>query len=299
MHILISGTHGMVGSELLISLRNKGHRVASLCRFPDLYSPSSETIYWNPSEGKADLSQLEAWDAVIHLAGENIAGRWNAHKKASIFKSRCRDTWTLCQLLTRLKEPPKTFICASAVGYYGDRQEEELKEESPAGSGFLADLCVQWEKSTESLKPLGVRVVNMRFGAILSEKGGLLPKLIRPIKWHLGVYLGEGNNFISWIALEDVVAGIDHLLKTPSLTGPVNFTAPYPVTQNELIQTIVTLLHGKAPFRLSNKLVKLLLGEMGQEMVLASQKVVPQKLMVTGYSFVYPDLNKALAHLLK
>lgn len=296
MRILLSGSHGLVGSELLSFLRKRGHEVICLVRSP---LHREDAIDWDPSKDLAKKEQFEGFDAVIHLAGASIAqGRWSKKRKKELFLSRCRDTWLLSHLLTRVNRPPKTFICASAIGYYGDRGEETLTEGSSAGSGFLADLCQQWERATDSLAEKGVRVVSARFGPILSEKGGLLPQLIKPIRWGLGVYFGSGNNFISWIALEDVIGALYHVLMTPAITSPVNFTSPAPVRQKELIHKIATRVGGRAPLHLSEGWTKILFGEMATEVLLASQKVIPHRLIHSGYAFIHHELEGALRKLL-
>ncbi len=272
MRILVSGSHGFVGSALTSFLQAKGHVVVPLVRYKQ-----EGAVCWDPANGKLQLEDFEGFDAVIHLAGESIAsGRWTKKKKEKIFQSRARDTWLLSQVLLRLCRPPKTLICASAIGFYGNRPGEILSEESPLGRGFLASVCKKWEEATTSIENRGTRVVHTRFGVILDPKGGILKKMNK-----FPVMFGDKNQILSWIVLEDVVGAIYHCLIHEQISGPVNFTSPYPIVQQELIKT---------PFRIPSCIVKLLLGQMGEEVLLSSACVYPEKLLRTGYIFRHPIL---------
>ncbi len=270
--ILVSGSHGFVGRALTSFLQEAGHTVVPLVR-----SKEEGAVCWDPESGKLNPEEFEGFDAVIHLAGENIAtGRWTKKKKDKIFQSRVRDTWFLSQVLLRLARPPKTLICASAMGFYGNRPNEILTEESPPGNGFLSCLCKKWEEATIPIENRGTRVIHTRFGLILHPSGGILKKMNK-----FPVIFGNPNQIISWIALGDVIGGIDYCLRVEEISGPVNFTSPYPVIQEELIKT---------PLRIPACLVRLLLGQMGEEMLLSSSCVYPEKLIKSGYVFRHPIL---------
>jgi uncharacterized protein len=238
---------------------------------------------------------FEGFDAVIHLAGAGIAqGRWTKKRKEQVFLSRCRDTWLLSQVLCRLYRPPRTVLCASAIGFYGDRGEEELTEDSSQGSGFLADLCGKWEKATEAMENRGVRVVHARFGAVLSAKGGMLKKLLGPIRLGLGGRMGSGGQWVSWIGIDDLLGAFYHCLCNEGMSGPVNFVAPLSLKQAEFTRLLSKRVGRPAFCHLPAWVLKAAFGEMAKEMILSSQNVKPAKLLKTGYIFRYPDLRTAL-----
>ena len=295
MRILLSGSSGLIGSALKNFLQTAGHEVACLVRNKEVVVPE-ETIYWDPVHGLFQKEDFEGFDAVIHLAGSNIAqGRWTKKRKEQIFLSRCRDTWLISHVLCRLYRPPTTLLSASAVGFYGDRGDEELTEESRQGTGFLADLCGKWEKGTEAIENRGTRVVHARFGAVLSGEGGALKKMLTPIRLGLGGKLGSGKQWVSWIGIDDVLGACDHCLMREELCGPVNFTSPEPMTQEEFVKTLAKSVHRPAFCHLPSWLVKVVFGEMGKELILSSQKVKPEKLLKTGYAFRNPDIHAALS----
>lgn len=292
MRILLSGSSGLIGSHLRAFLKEKGHEVVRLVRS---HEDAKDAVYWDPVQGLFRKEDFEGFDAVIHLAGAGIAkGRWTKKTKEQLFLSRCRDTWLLSQVLVRLYRPPKTLLCASAVGFYGDRGDEDLSEESLQGQGFLADLCGKWEKATEAIENRGTRVVHTRFGAVLSEKGGMLKKMLGPFLFGLGGKMGSGKQWISWIAIEDLLGAFDHCLKKEEISGPVNFTSPHPVTQGEFARVLAQKLRRPAFFHLPKWLLMLLFGEMAKEALLSSQKVKPEVLLKTGYQFQCRDLKAAL-----
>lgn len=297
LRILLSGASGFVGSHLKLFLQLAGHEVICLVRGKQ--ERTEETISWDPKLGEANKEDFEGFDAVIHLAGEPLGGRWNCHTKQKLFLSRCRDTWLLSQILCRLYRPPRAMICASAIGYYGDRGKEELTEESSAGKGFLADLCIKWEKATEAIENRGTRVVHTRFGAVLSAKGGMLRKLLVPFRYGLGGKLGSGRQVISWIGIDDLLGAIYHCLMREEISGAVNLVAPHPVTQAEFARTLAKKLRRPALCQLPSFFLKAVFGEMAKEVLLASQKVAPQKLLETGYAFRYPNLSTALNYCFK
>ena len=241
MNILITGASGLVGSAVIPVLITAGHQVIRLVRSqPKLV----DELQWDPLTGIRDLARLEGLDAVIHLAGENIAaGRWTEEQKRRIRDSRVTGTQTLCTALMQLALPPKVLISASAMGYYGDRGEELLHEESLPGRGFLPEVCMAWEKATKSAEKIGIRVVLLRIGVVLSSTGGALAKMLLPFKLGLGGVVGSGQQYMSWIALEDVIGAISHALTTEALWGPVNCVAPNPVTNREFTKTLGHVLN--------------------------------------------------------
>jgi uncharacterized protein (TIGR01777 family) len=294
MKILLSGSKGLVGRALKDFLESEGHEVVPLVR-----NRNEEGVFWNPEKGELNKEDFEGFDAVIHLAGESITGkRWSHQQKKALFMSRCRDTWLLSQVLTRLYRPPLTVITASAVGFYGDRGDEVLTETSCPGAGFLAHICKEWEGSTESIGNRGSRVVHTRFGAILSKKGGMLAKLLPTFRLGLGGRLGSGEQFLSWVALEDVVRAIDFILHHPELEGAVNVTSPHPVRQAEFVKTLAHALHRPALLPLPAWLLKLVLGEMAGEVLLASTRAVPSRLTQAGFLFQSSNLRQTLKKLL-
>ena len=291
LRFLISGSKGLVGSELSRFLRASGHEVIRLVR--NSKETADDTIYWDPKTGDIQVEDFEGFDAVFHLAGKNLAsGRWTKKFKEEIFLSRCRDSWLLSQVLLRLVRPPKTLICASAFGIYGDRQEETLTEESAPGSGFLAEICVKWESATLAIENRGTRGIHPRFGLILSIKGGILKKLLPLFRLGLGAVLGTGRQSISWIDLKDVIYGLYHVLMTPQLEGPVNFTAPESVTNEIFSKKLANAVHRPLFFRLGKGLLHGTMGEMADEMLLQSIKAIPKKLDDSGYRFYTPTLEE-------
>ncbi|NGX26299.1 MAG: Epimerase family protein [Chlamydiae bacterium] len=290
MRILVSGSKGFIGSDLCAFLQSAGHQVVPLTR-----RKRKDAIYWDPKTGEIDKDQFEGFDAVIHLAGKSIAsGFWTKKLKEEIFLSRARDSWLLSQVLLRLLHPPKTLICASAVGIYGNRGDEDLTEKSPPGTGFLADVCQKWEEATSSIENRGTRGVHPRFGLVLSSKGGTLGKLLPAFRLGLGAILGNGKQQMSWISLDDVVYGLYHALMTKEIEGPVNFTAPEILTNASFSKKLAKALHRPLFFRVGEKFLRLILGEMADEMFLASVKAHPEKLQAFGYSFFYPTLDFTL-----
>ncbi|HTU00830.1 MAG TPA: TIGR01777 family oxidoreductase [Candidatus Sulfotelmatobacter sp.] len=295
MQIGVTGVHGLAGSALVPFLRAEGHRVA---RFVRGAPQESDEIAWTPDSGISDPPRAEGLDAVIHLAGESIAGRWTEARKAEIRRSRVEGTRRLCESLARLARPPRVLLSASAVGFYGNRGGEMLLETSAPGSGFLADVCRGWEAATAPLAKAGVRVVHLRFGMMLSQAGGGLGTMLLPFRLGLGGKLGAGDQFMSWVALDDVLTATRHILSMESLVGPVNVVAPSPVTNAEFARTLAGSLHRPALLPAPAFALRLALGEMADEMLLASQRALPGRLRETGYEFRFPQLDAALRHLL-
>jgi uncharacterized protein (TIGR01777 family) len=291
--ILMTGASGFVGKPLFDFLNNAGHEVWTLVRRAP--QPGAKEIFWDWENGSLDLTELEGFDAVIHLAGENIAsGRWNRKRKAAIRRSRVEGTGFLAESLARLKKPPKAFISASAIGYYGDRQDEELFELSQQGYGFLSDACDAWEKAAAPLKVLGVRVAHVRTGIVLNGGGGALKQMVTPFSLGLGGVMGLGKQWMSWIALEDLVAVYYFLLTRDDLSGPFNAAAPGAVTNRDFTFALGDLLDRPVFLSFPASALKLLLGEMGERLLLEGQRVIPDRLTQAGFQFFYPDLKKAL-----
>jgi hypothetical protein len=297
MKILVTGSTGLVGSVLLPFLRSKGHEVFRLVRSQAKVGPAE--IYWNPEQGIDDTSRLEGLDAVVHLAGENISeGRWTEEKKARIRDSRVKGTSVLSNALASLAQPPRTLLSASAIGYYGDRGDEIMREESAPGSDFLARVCREWEAATEPAAHKGIRVVYLRFGVILTPKGGALSKILAPFKFGVGGKIGSGKQYMSWITLDDVVGVIDHALLNDQLRGPVNVVAPNPVTNYEFTKTLGRVLSRPTIFPVPAFAARLAFGEMADAALLASTRVEPARLKESGYVFKHPELESALRQML-
>ncbi len=296
MRVVVSGSRGLVGSALVPFLTTAGHRVTRLVRGT---AAGPDEIAWDPVRGLVDASRLDGVDAVVHLAGENIAaGRWTPARKAEIRRSRVDGTRNLCDVLARLPHPPTVLVSASAVGLYGDRGDEILTEESASGTGFLTDVCRDWEAATEAASRAGIRVVNLRFGMVLSPRGGALQKLLLPFRLGLGGRIGDGRQFTSWIAVDDAVGVIHHALCEGSARGPVNAVAPGSVSNAEFTRTLARVLGRPALLPVPVFAARLAFGELADALLLASTRVMPARLQASGYQFRFPDLESALRHLL-
>lgn len=297
MKILVVGATGLVGSALVPLLTTAGHTVFKLSRRNSNGDP--QTLVWDPAAGKIPVQELEGFDAVIHLAGEGIAtGRWTAAQKEKIRDSRVGGTSLLSQTLAKLTNKPKHFLCASAIGYYGDRDDEICTETSAPGTDFLADVCQAWERATLPAVEAGIRVVNMRIGVVMSPKGGALAKMLTPFKMCLGGVLGSGKQYMSCITIDDVVGGIHHCLTHQELTGPVNLVDPYAVTNRVFTKTLGRILHRPTLFPAPAFVLRLAVGEMADALLLSSTRVHPGKLLASGYQFRSPDLESGLKHVL-
>jgi uncharacterized protein (TIGR01777 family) len=293
MKILVSGSHGMIGQALIKSLTNDGHEVLRLVRRERSFG--SPEVEWNPDQGRIDAQHLEGLDAVVHLAGENIAeGRWTNGKKQAIRESRVQGTSLLSEALARVSRPPSLFLSASAIGYYGDRGEEQLTEKSAPGKGFLADVCVAWEEATKPAVEKGIRTVYPRFGVVLDPGGGALEKMLTPFRMGIGGRVGNGKQWMSWISLPDVVNGLKFLIEDTSASGPVNFVAPNPVTNAEFTKTLGRVLSRPTILPVPEFGVRLAFGEMADALLLSSQKVDPEVLQDRGFLFEWPTLERAL-----
>jgi len=296
MKVLISGSTGLVGSALVKRLEADGHEVHRLVR----HSPAREReVLWDQEGDRIDPAGVTGFDAVVHLAGENIAsGRWTAARMERIRRSRVEGTSTLARALADAPSPPGVLVCASAIGFYGDRGDEPVDETSPPGRGFLPDVCAAWEQATGAASEAGIRVVNLRIGVVLSAEGGALAKMLLPFKLGLGGRIGDGRQVMSWVSLADVVGAIAHAIATPELRGPVNAVAPAPVTNAEFTKALGSALSRPTLFPMLAFAARLALGKMADDLLLAGTKVVPRRLTETGYPFAHPTLEGALRHAL-
>ena len=298
MKILISGSHGLVGSALIKSLTAGNHEVIRLVRHTR--TAGAAEIEWQPDKGLIDKAQLEGLDAVVHLAGENIGeGRWTSEKKRAILDSRTKGTTLLSETLASLRQPPAAFLSASAIGYYGNRGDEKLTESSSPGDDFLAHVCKEWEKATKPATEKGIRTVLTRFGIILDEQGGALEKMLTPFRMGIGGRIGDGKQWMSWIALDDVVGALQFVIRDQFIKGPVNFVAPIPVTNAEFTKTLGSVLSRPTFLPVPAFGVRLAFGgEMADSLLLSSQRVEPSVLTERGFAFNFARLEPALKHIL-
>ncbi len=296
MKILVSGATGLIGSALTKAASSAGHTVTALTR----KSPGSpSTVQWDPSARKLNAQALEGFDAVVHLAGESIAaGRWTATQKKRILDSRVQGTQLLSATLAQLQRPPSVLVSASAVGFYGDCGDRVLREDSPPGSDFLANVCREWEQATAPASKAGIRVVHLRSGMVLAKEGGALAKMLLPFKMGVGGKIGSGRQFMSWIDLEDEVGVILHCLAHDSIRGAVNSVGPAPVTNLEFTKTLGRVLSRPTLFPLPAFMARLLLGEMADGLLLSSQRAEPAKLAAEGFRFRHQNLESSLRRIL-
>lgn len=294
MRIVVSGASGLVGSALTLSLEAQGEEVYRLVRRGP--APGAREITWDPAHGEILTSALEGMDAVVHLSGDNISeGSWTEEKKDRIYRSRVDSTRFLCDVLTRLERPPKVWVCASAIGYYGSRGDQELDEDSAPGNGFLTKVCLDWEAAAQPAAAHGIRVVNLRIGVVLSPKGGAFPKMAAPFKKGFGGMLGDGQAFMSWITIVDLQEAIRFCIGNDSISGPVNAVAPHPINNREFTQTLGRVLSRPAMLPLPGFVIRLMLGEeKTRELLLASVRAHPKRLQSAGFSFQHPDINTAI-----
>jgi hypothetical protein len=298
MKILLSGSSGLIGSAVARRRAERGDHVVRLVRRESPADPNE--IAWDPVGARLEASALEGFDAVVHLAGENIAeGRWTAVKKARIRDSRVEGTRLLAEALARCSQPPRALVAASAIGFYGDRGDEELDETSAPGAGFLAEVCRAWEAAAEPAIDGGIRVVHLRIGMVLSADGGALAKMMPLFRAGLGGRLGHGRQSMSWIAIDDLVEAVGHAIAHEGCAGPVNAVAPQPVTNRQFTQTLARVLRRPAWFPAPAFALRILLGEMADELLLASARVYPRRLEAQGFVFGHPDLEGALRSLLR
>jgi uncharacterized protein len=294
--VLLSGASGLIGAHLVRALAENRIQTLQLIR-KEKDSPNAEHIPWNPQaeEPVADFRQLEGLDAAIHLSGANLSShRWTESYKREIVASRVNSTLALGRIFRALKQPPRALLCASATGIYGDRGSEILTEESPPGQGFLAETCVVWEGAAGAAKSLGIRVVHLRFGVVLTAEGGALKQMLPIFRMAAGGRLGSGRQWMSWIALPDLIRAILHTLKAETLKGPVNMVAPSPVTNADFTRALGQAVHRPAILPAPAFALRLAFGEMADEALLASARAVPERLLNSGFRFDSPDISAAL-----
>jgi uncharacterized protein len=297
MKILISGAAGLVGSALVPAVQSNRHEVIALVRSSTAAQSRQGSIIWDPLSGKLDPAPLEGIDATVHLAGENIAARrWTPTQKTRIRESRVAGTCLLAETLAKLTEPPRVLVCASAIGFYGDRGDQVLNEDSPPGTGFLADTCRDWEAAAKPAADRGVRVVHLRTGIVLASGGGALAKMLPAFRLGVAGIIGSGKQFMSWISLADLISAISYALSNETLRGPVNAIAPNAVTNYEFTKTLGRVLGKPTLFPMPAFVARLAFGEMADELLLASTRVEPKRLLDSGFRFGFPKLDAALAH---
>lgn len=290
LKIAMTGASGLLGTELAAFLRTGGHEVVPLVR------RGGSGIAWDPAKGTIDAAALEGFDAVVHLAGESVGQRWSEGVKQRVMASRVDGTRLLCETLAKLERKPSVVVCASAIGFYGDTGEAWAEEHSPAGTGFLADVCKAWEAASEPARAAGLRVVNLRIGVVLSPRGGALGELLLPASLGLGGPVGSGRQYLGWIDLDDLLGVVLHAIRDERLRGPVNAVSPEPVTQREFAGQLGRVLHRPAFMPLPAFAVRGLFGEMGKEVLLGGQRVRPTRLLDTGFRFDFAQLDACLRH---
>lgn len=292
--VLVTGASGPIGTALLASLETQGTQIVRLVRGR---ASNAAQVSWDPLAPLLPAA-LSGFDAVIHLAGESIVGRWTAEKKKAIRESRVQGTRNLAAALAQSEAKPRVLVCASAVGFYGDRGEEVLREESTGGQGFLPEVCRQWEDASRIAAEAGIRTVNIRIGLVLSAQGGALEKMLTPFKLGLGGRIGSGRQWWSWIHVDDIVGGIRHAIRTESLSGALNLVAPNPVRNAEFTKVLASVLGRPAFFPVPEFALRLAFGKMAaEELLLSSQRVEPGKLVASGYAFRFRELRAALEDL--
>jgi uncharacterized protein (TIGR01777 family) len=294
MKIAVTGSTGLVGKKITAELKAAGHQVVKLVR---KVSNAENEFSWNPDTDKIDAKAFEGVDAVIHLAGESIASkRWSSEQKMKIKQSRVKGTKLIASTLAAMDNPPCVLVSASAIGFYGDRGAEMLTEESKTGEGFLASVCREWEDATRDAESKGVRVVHARLGVVLSKEGGALKMMLPPFLMGAGGPLGDGKQYMSWIDLDDAAKAFIYLATEGKASGAVNLVAPNPETNANFTKTLAKVIHRPAFFPVPTIGVKVLFGEMGEELLLSSNRVSANKLVNSGFKFTYPDLESALKH---
>lgn len=289
--VLVSGGTGLVGEAVVGELRKQGWETVLLSR-----SGGDGRIEWSPLEGKLDGDALERFDAVVHLAGEPLMGRWTEDKKRRIRESRARGTRLLCETLAVCRDKPRVLVSASGLNYYGKQPQEELTEQSPKGDGFLADVAHEWEAATEPAAQAGVRTVLLRIAMVLSGEGGALEKLLPVFRSGAGGPVGSGRQMVSWVQRDDLARIICFAIENDGLSGPVNACAPEAVPNKRFSEAIGAALHRPAVLRVPKFAVRAVYGEVAEETVFASHNAVPQKLLANGFSFTYPDIESAVEY---
>ncbi len=302
MKVAVTGATGLVGGALCRNLIQAGHQVVILARNPEKARktlPQVEAVAWDAFSGPSPVQALEGLDAVVHLAGEPLAaGRWTSRRKKMITESRVAGTRNLVEALSQCSSPPKVLVNASAIGFYGSSEDQVFEETSPPGQDFLAELCQQWESEAKRAADSGVRVVLVRSGFILSTEGGALPRMLPPFKMCVGGPLASGKQWMSWIHIKDEVEAIQYAIEKEDIEGPLNLTAPNPVTNADFTSALARALRRPAFFRVPGFVLRLMFGEMAETLLLSGQRVAPRNLEKGGYQFSFSELSKALDDLL-
>ncbi len=302
MKLAVTGATGLVGGALCQNLIQAGHQVVALARNPEKAReklPTVEVVAWDATSGHPPIEALEGLDAVVHLAGEPVAaGRWTSQRKRMIRESRVAGTRNLVEGLSHCQNPPKVLVSASAIGYYGTQGDGLLEETNHPGNDFLAELCQQWESEAKRATDSGVRVVLVRSGLILAREGGALPRMLPPFKMCVGGPLASGTQWMSWIHIKDELEAIRYAIEHDEIEGPLNLTAPNPVTNEEFSRILARVLRRPAFFRVPGFVLRLLLGEMAETLLLKGQRVLPKKLEQSGYQFSFSNLSRAFEDLL-
>ncbi len=292
MKILITGSSGLIGSQLIPFLEKKGNEVYRLIR--DRNKLGDSKLFWDPENKVLDIESLENFQVIINLAGENISSRrWSSKQKEKILQSRINSTSLLAEKLNEIENPPQLLISASAIGYYGDRGDEILTEKSEIGSGFLAEVVKNWEKSASIAQDRPIRKVYLRTGVVLSSHGGALAKILLPFKLGLGAVIGSGKQYMPWVSIEDVIQAIGFVIANEKISGPVNLAAPNPVTNYQFSKSLGKILSRPVLFKIPAFVLRGVLGEMADALLLSSSRVIPQKLIDNGYSFIHPNIDDA------
>ncbi|MBL8880531.1 MAG: TIGR01777 family oxidoreductase [Phycisphaerales bacterium] len=297
MRVAITGANGLVGRALIAALDAPGDQALALVRRSGSAGTSSHEIVWNPATARLDPQALDGVEAVVNLAGESIAdGRWTDARKKAILDSRVLATDLISRTIAAMRRPPRVLISASAIGYYGARNEAPLDEDAPPGSGFLAEVCRAWESATQPAADAGVRIVNLRIGLVLAASGGALEKMLPIFKFGMGGIVGSGRQFMSWITLTDLLRAIRFAIERDHLRGAVNAVAPHAVTNRDFTMTLARVLHRPAIIPAPAFAIRAAMGEMGEQLLLSGANVRPKRLLDAGFSFSHPELDAALRH---